>query len=95
MATNNVYMFVYQEWDVMRERPTLPEEKLEKLPAVSFRHMTFAMRLQEARIKNRLTIQELAGRCNLDVYTITLLENGTEVPPPDVANKINQVLNIE
>jgi ribosome-binding protein aMBF1 (putative translation factor) len=95
MATNNVHLFVYQEWDVMRERPALPEEKLEKLPPVSLRHMTFAMRLQEARIKNRLTIQELAGKCNLEVYTITLFENGTEVPSPDIANKINKVLNIE
>ena len=95
MATNDVYIFVYQEWDIMRERPSLPEEKLEKLPPVSLRHMTFAMRLQEARIKHRLTIQELASRCDLNVSTITLFENGSEVPSPEVANKINEVLSIE
>lgn len=95
MTSNDDYRFVYQEWDVMRERHVQPEEKLEKLPPVSHRQLSFALQLQEARIRNRLTIQELAARCNLPIRTLSLFENGTEVPPADIAISIKKELNIE
>tara|TARA_B110000046_G_scaffold179646_1_gene209156 strand:+ start:1316 stop:1609 length:294 start_codon:yes stop_codon:yes gene_type:complete len=93
-SSTDHYRFVYQEWDIMRERPVAHEEKLEKLPPASHRHVSFAARLQEARIKQRLTIQELAGKCGLAVGTLSLFENGTEVPMPDVAQNIERLLGV-
>lgn len=78
----------------MREHPAAAEEKLEKLPPASHRQLSFAMRLQEARIKQRLTIQDLAQKCHLEVHTLSLFENGTEVPTPDIAQNIETLLGI-
>ena len=89
------YRFVYQEWDMMRERYTAPEERLEKLPAISQRQMSFAMQLQESRIKQRLTIQELAVKCKLPARTLALYESGSEIPPSDVAKTIREILDME
>ena len=89
------YRFAYQEWDIMRERHAPPEEKLEKQPVVSQSQLTFAMQLQEARIRHRLTVQELAARCQLPVHAVTMYENGSEIPTTDVARHINRVLEIE
>ena len=91
---NETYRFIYQEWDIMRPRQLPPEEKLEKLPPISCRQVSFGMQLQEARIKHRLTIHELAARCGLPALTLSLFENGTEVPAPEVAQKIHEVLDM-
>lgn len=94
-STNNeTYRFMYQEWDIMRPRQLPPEEKLEKLPPISCRQVSFAMQLQESRIKHRLTIHELAAKCGLPARTLSMFENGTEVPTPEVAQKVHEVLNM-
>lgn len=52
------YMFVYQEWDMLREKHAAVEERLERVThqPPSVRSNTFAVQLQEARIDRRLTI---------------------------------------
>ena len=89
------YMFVYQEWDVMRERSHVPEERLEKMSNAPVRTNTFSMQLQEARIKQRLTLADLAEKCGVPSRQMSMYENGAETPSPEVYKIIASVLGLE
>lgn len=82
------YMFVYQEWDVLREKPPMTDERVEKTSSLTSRNPSFSVRLQEARIKQRMTVTELANKTNVPSRTMSLYENGTEMPPSDVYDRI-------
>ena len=93
---HRMYTFVYQEWDMMRERIQVREERLEKpSPTISNRTHAFSIQLQEARIKQRITIRELADRCGVTPRSMSLYENGTEMPSTIIQQRIKEVLNIE
>ena len=89
------HVFVYQEWDIMRERQQMPEERLEKISTAPLRQNTFAIKLQEARIKQRLTLADLATKCGIASRPMSLYENGTETPPPEIYKRIVELLGIE
>ena len=86
------YRFVYQEWDIMRERHAPPGERLEKLP--TSRQCSFSMKLQEARIQRRLTIQDLSTKSGIPPKTLSLYENGTEIPSSETIALISAALDI-
>lgn len=88
------YRFVYQEWDMLRERYVPTEEKLEKTTPIVANKATFSLRLQEARIANRLTVTDLAAKVGCSSRHMSLYENGTEMPPADVQKAICQVLHM-
>ena len=90
-----MHVFVYQEWDMMREKTTAPEERLEKTQPIPARNVSFASQLQEARISHRMTIGDLASKCGVPSRTMSMYENGSEMPPSDVSARIKQVLSIE
>lgn len=90
-----MHVFVYQEWEVMREQQLRPEERLEKMPTAPTKMNTFSVLLQEARIKKRMTLAELANKCNISNRQMSLYENGTETPPQEVYQRITKELNIE
>lgn len=90
-----MHVFVYQEWDVLRERQPMPEERLEKMSVTPAHTNTFSMQLQEARIRRRLTLADLAEKCGVASRQMSLYENGTETPPPEMYKTITSVLGLE
>ena len=94
---NGRYMFVYQEWDVLREKQTIVEERLERVTSqpAPLRTNTFAPQLQEARIAHRMTIAELAEKCGVNVRTMSLFEAGSEMPSTEMQAAILSVLGVE
>ena len=86
--------FVYQEWDIMREK-IVREEKLEKVQTnATISRPAFGMLLQEARIKKRMTTLDVANEVKLSANIISMYENGTEVPNSDTEKLLKQLLNI-
>ena len=88
-------MFVYQEWDVLKERSTQPEERLEKVSQVPTRTQSFSAVLQEARLKRRQTLHDLAENVGVSVRTMSMYENGTEMPSKEILERIQTELGIE
>ena len=88
------YTFVYQEWDMMRERQIQNEEKMERITPTVSRAATFAVRLQESRIAKRITVADLAAKVGVSSRTMTLYESGTEMPPADICAAISLILNM-
>ena len=89
------YMFVYQEWEVMKERVIPSEERLEKTMPVVTRSAAFSVRLQEARIAQRITVADLAEKVGCTSRSMAFYENGTEMPPPAIHKNICQVLKMQ
>ena len=89
------HVFVFQEWDMMRERAPTHDEKLEKTTNMPIRTNAFSIQLQEARIKRRMTVMDLAERCGVTSRQMSVYENGTETPPPEVYTRIVDVLGLE
>ena len=84
---------VYQEWDILRENKQNDENK----------NLTFSLavpkkigvQINEARIRKRMTIFQLAELINKDTYTVALYENSNETPEIDVLSKIQEILEID
>lgn len=88
------HVFVYQEWDIMREVKT-QEEKLEKATTIVPRTNMFSLQLQEARIRQRMTVSQLAEKCGMSSRQMSLYENGSENPTPEIYAVINELLKME
>lgn len=88
------YVFVYQEWDVLKEQTTAPNTNTEVHVQTVIERPAFSFRLQEARIKKRLTIADVADQVGVAPYQISLYENGTEVPSADINKEITRVLDL-
>ncbi len=89
------HVFVYQEWDMMRERGQVPEDRVEKVAPAPIRTNNFSIQLQEARIRHRMTVADLAEKCKVTSRQMSLYENGTETPPPEIHKRIVELLKIE
>ena len=90
--------FVYHEWDILCEdKNTLTKsERLIVHKHVPLRNMnTFGVKLQEARIKNRMTIEHLANEINVDPKTIMMFETGIEAPSTDTKLAFEKLFNLE
>ena len=90
------YMFVFQEWDIMRASNDVTDDRVEKTSCTpTVRGQTYNSQIQEARIRKRLTISELAKRVNVTPRSMSMFENGSEMPSIDIVHKINEILSIE
>ena len=94
MSAYEQYCFVYQEWDMLRERSTVVEDRVEKIVTPTMQDTAFSTRMQEARIRLRLTIHELAERVGLPSRTISMYENGSEMPSDHAASQIKIALGM-
>lgn len=90
---SKVYYEVYQEWDILREAIDVEEQKIGKV-TVDVEMSSFPVQLQEARIRMRYTILELATKCNVSPKSMAMYENGSELPTDDVMTEIRKVLGI-
>lgn len=86
------YRFIYQEWDVMREKQIEREEKIERVVSSLPSKVNFAMQLQQARIRQRITIHDLATQTNIPIQHITAFETGAEVPSDNMMQRLRAIL---
>jgi len=82
-----MYVPVYQEWSVLR--PTMKEET-ENVVSAPSSASRFGYKMQEARIKQRLTVHQLARLIGVDPKTISLLENGTDPPSSEMISLLKK-----
>lgn len=94
--SERVMNFVYQDWDLMKiqakETDTSKCEKRSVQPATPVR--TF-QQLQEARIRKRLTVMDVAEAVDIPVDSIIMYENGSEAPNEEIRKKLLQFFEIE
>lgn len=87
-----MYVHVCQEWDLMKEQSKQAEPKIEKnQPYV---RPIFGIRFQEARIKKRMTIVDLANAINVSAKTVSMFENGSEAPSSELSQRIVEILSM-
>ena len=90
------YMFVFQEWDILRANIDTADDRVEKTTCTpTVRGQSYSAQIQEARIRKRLTISELAKRIGVMPRTMSMYENGSEMPSVNMIEKINELLEIE
>lgn len=88
-----VYFDVYQEWDVLREKVELAEQKIEK-PTVHTEMSSLPVQIQEARIRLRLTVLDLAMKCQVSPKSMSMYENGSEIPSDEVLQTLKTILSL-
>lgn len=90
------YEFVYQEFDMLREHTSQPtlHEKPDNVVISQTRVASFPIRMQEARIRKRITVHDLSLKCGIPIKDITSYESGAEVPISAVAEKIERILEM-
>ena len=89
--------FVYQDFDpVIEIKKNITENtdntKNVKLPVRNLRPQ-FKQQLQEYRVKNKWTIQDIADKTGSTVDDIDAFENGKKFPDAIILRKLQQVLN--
>jgi len=88
------YIPVYVEWDILKERLRASESKLEKTIPTSKRDISFASKLQELRIRHKMTIMTLSKETNISCHMLALYESGIEVPPVEIRLNIEKKLTM-
>ena len=87
------YQLVYQEWDLLREARTSEAARIvEGSVAPATTALPFAAKMQEARIRLRYTVDEVARRCHTTSEVISTIESGVEMPLPALYSKLVQEL---
>lgn len=86
------HIFVYQEWSILREQPAAVVERLEcPVQPISLSH---GGKLQEARIRQRMTIAELAQELGVPARTVSMYESGSEMPTAETQARIRAILKL-
>tara|TARA_B100001741_G_scaffold55021_1_gene42766 strand:+ start:1039 stop:1311 length:273 start_codon:yes stop_codon:yes gene_type:complete len=88
------YIHVYQEWDILREQMKEPEQKTERILNTASTRPSFGFLLQEARIKKRMTTVDVANAIGVTAKTISMFENGSEIPNASMTDVLKQLLNM-
>lgn len=88
--------FVYQDWDMMKETTKETDTaKCEKRTMQATTPIRTFQQLQEARIRRRLTVMDVANAVGISVDSIILYENGSEAPNEDTRKKLFQFFDID
>lgn len=89
--------FVYQDWDILKDVSKEREEwtKPDKKAYTANIPVRMSQQLQEARIRKRLTIMDVARLVNVTPQSVSLYENGSEAPSDDIKRRLFQILEME
>lgn len=91
------YEEVWQAWSFLKEEKT-SDDSPSSLSKASEESKTSALearrKVQMARVERRLSIHDLAKKCNTDSDSISAYEKGDDVLPLDVYEKVLSVLRI-
>ena len=79
---------------MLREARAPLEERLEKTQSVTVKVPSFSAQMQEARIRRRMTIDDLAKACDVDSRTVSMYENGSEMPTASIRDMLIKVLEM-
>lgn len=88
------YVYVYQEWDILKEINKDSEHKVEKISFENTQRPSFCFLLQQARIKKRMTTTDVANHLKIPAKMVSLYENGSEIPDESVAMILRELLDI-
>lgn len=93
------YVFAFQDWDIPKATPgdraaSVPDQRHLVHPTSSHEMPSFGLTMQKARIKKRMTILEVANAVKAPVNSITLFENGVEVPRGELLANLSRVLDL-
>lgn len=88
------YIHVYQEWDILREQMKEPEQKTERILDTVSTRPSFGFFLQEARIKRRMTTVDVANAIGVSAKTVSMFENGSEIPNANMTEILKQLLGM-
>ena len=86
--------FVYQDWDMLRDT-SREIEKQEKRPVQTITPIRTYQQLQEARIRKRFTVMDVAEAIGISTEAVSFYENGTEAPNEEIRRKLFDFLGIE
>ena len=89
------HVYVFQEWDILRVHSDASEERVERTIAPASKTHSYGAQIQEARIRNRLSIADVAQKIGVNARTVSMYENGSEMPNAIVAAQIKALLNLE
>ena len=89
--------FVYQDWDILKDTSKETEEwtKPDKKTYSTSIPVRISQQLQEARIRKRLTVIDVAKLVGVTPQSVSLYENGSEAPSDPIKRKLFEVLQIE
>ena len=89
--------FVYHEWDILYEEKKTPSkcERLIRREGPHLHSNLFGIKLQETRIRLRLTIEDVANKMHIDPKTVTMFENGSEMPSSETKAQLEKILKLE
>lgn len=95
MECNGVrYVRTWQTWTLHRQGQIKQHDSPKPPSTNKDTHQAHRERIQVARIKERMTVNELASAVQCNVNTITAFERGDEILPDDVQKRILAVLRI-
>ena len=86
------HVFVFQEWDILREQKKEFEHRVEKFNTTDMSRPSFGIQLQEARIRKRLTTTEIANILQISAKSVSMFENGSEIPSVETASILGRLL---
>ena len=89
----NEYIDVQQDWDILKEQENVKEVRTERTIAKVY--LNFGSQIQEARIKKRMTISDVASNLQLPVKTVSMYENCSETPNPEMMKAIKNLLELD
>lgn len=89
----STYIYVFQEWDILKQHPKDVEQKVERTTGSTSQRPSFGFLLQQARIRKRMTTMDVANALNLASKVVTLYENGTEIPSSQTASEMRTLLD--
>lgn len=88
------YFRVNQKWSIIRPRVTTETMDAPKTTS-DIHHDCFALCLQHARIRNRVSIHELSQRAGVTPSAISAFERGDDEPDAQTAKTLMQALSSE
>lgn len=86
---------VYQDWDIPRHENANAAVRTEKLSLQAVNNETqYGKEIQEARIQNGYTIDQLAKEIDIDPILMYMYESNAELPNVNMLKKIEACLKV-
>lgn len=82
------WVFVTQEWDIVREANSVPVEKVETMPQKT---RTYGYQIQQCRLTKRLSIEAMANELNVSIEQLKDYETNRLLPPDTIMRAIQKM----
>lgn len=95
MSHSGDYQFVYREWDIVCGESRA--DNLQPNQVVTTKILTdnvFGFTMQEARIKLRKSLEDVAKLSGVDTSTLAMVERGAHMPDEQMKQRISAALHL-